>query len=216
MRAQKIGLIAAGILMAGCASNEVAQRDTLNDRSDRLQALEDRLPPNPNRPADSRELKSVPTVVQHDPALNKPQADQREDKGLAVNAGQDQLVRPQDPTLTPDAKEAPKAVGGTATTEQVSVAKGDSDLAAKVREAISNLKNKDANLAAETTSQNDSTSGEAKAPANLEVTAKNGAVTISGSVDSEAERTAMEQAATKVTGVTSVANYLTVTKSNPQ
>jgi hypothetical protein len=213
MNALNLGLLAGAALLAGCASNDVAKRDTLNERSERMQASEDRLPPNPNRPVDTRDLKSAPTVVQHDPAANEP--DQREDKGLAVNAGQDQLVRPQDPTKTPEA-EAPKAVGGAATTQQTSVTKGDSDMAARVKDAISNLKNKDANLAAQPAAQSDSTNGEKKAVQNLEVTAKNGAVTLSGSVDSEAERTAMEQAATHVPGVTSVANYLVVTKSNQQ
>jgi hypothetical protein len=125
------------------------------------------------------------------------------------------LVRPQDPTKTPEA-EAPKAVGGTATTEQASVSKPDSDLAARVKEAISKLKNNEANVASQNTPLDDPTSGEKKAIQNLEVTAKNGVVTLSGSVDSETERTSMEQAATRVAGVTSVSNYLTVTKSNQQ
>ena len=213
MKARSLGVWAGMALLAGCASNDVAQRDTLNERSDRMAATDDRLPPNPNRPTDTRELKTVPTVVQHDPASNEP--DQREDKGLAVNAGQDQLVRPQDPTKTPEA-EASKAAGGVATTEQTTVAKADSDLVARVKDAIANLKNKDANLTAEPAAQNDSTNGEKKAVQNLEVTARNGVVTLSGSVDSETERTSMEQAATRVPGATSVANYLVVTKSNQQ
>src|SRR3954469_1409869 len=99
MRAEKFGMIAGLALLAGCASTDVAQKDTLNEPSDRLEALEDRRPPNPNRPNDTRELKPSPQIVLHDPALDKPKPDQHENKGLAVNAGQDQLVRTQDPTI---------------------------------------------------------------------------------------------------------------------
>lgn len=49
-------------------------RDTLNERSDRLAHLEDRRPPNPNMPRDTRELKAIPSVVQHEPAFNQPDA----------------------------------------------------------------------------------------------------------------------------------------------
>ena len=213
MKAQSLGLIAGVTLLAGCASTDVAQKDTLNEPSDRMAAMEDRLPPNPNRVNDGRDLKAVPTVVQHDPALNKSEPDQREDKGLAVNAGQDQLVRPQNPAQT---EAAPNAVGGPATaSESATVSKADSELVTRVKDAISSLKNKDANKADAVTTSN-STNGEAKAIQNLEVTVKNGVVTLSGSVDSESERTSMEQAATRVPGVTSVSNYLTVTKSNQQ
>jgi osmotically-inducible protein OsmY len=58
--------------------------------------------------------------------------------------------------------------------------------------------------------------GENKAIQNLEVAAKNGVVTLSGSVKSDAERTSAEQAASRVKGVTSVNNYLTVSKTDKQ
>jgi osmotically-inducible protein OsmY len=41
-------------------------------------------------------------------------------------------------------------------------------------------------------------------------------VTLSGSVASEAERASFEQTASRVPGVTSVNNYLTVTKTDKQ
>src|ERR1043165_5841507 len=126
MRAERFGLITGLALLAGCASTDLAQRDTLNEPSDRLAALEDHRPPNPNRPNDTRELKAVPMVVQHDPALDKPKPDQNENKGLPVNAGQDQLVRTQDPTT---ADNAPVAKGGPATTQQSpTIMKADSEL----------------------------------------------------------------------------------------
>jgi osmotically-inducible protein OsmY len=122
------------------------------------------------------------------------------------------LVRPQNPAQTDT---APGAVGGSATaSETATLSKADSELATRVKDAISNLKNKDANV--EPVTKADATSGEAKGTRNVEVVAKSGVVTLSGSVDSESERTSMEQAATRVTGVTSVNNYLTVTKSNQQ
>src|SRR5688500_17788702 len=99
MKAQMAGLSLGVLLFAGCASNDVANKDTLNERSDRFATLEDRLPPNPNRPVDNREQKATPTIVQKDPALDKAPIN-REDKGLAVNAGPDQHVRAQDPTQT--------------------------------------------------------------------------------------------------------------------
>src|SRR4051812_4541035 len=114
MKAQIAGLSLGVFLLAGCASADVAQKDTLNEPSDRFAYLEDRRPPNPNRPADNRELKAMPTMVQKDPALDKAPID-REDKGLAVNAGPDQHVRAQDPTQT---EEAPKPVGGAAAQSQ--------------------------------------------------------------------------------------------------
>src|SRR4051812_11816273 len=115
MKARKAGLgLAVMLTLAGCASTGVAKKNTMKEPSDRLAALEDRLPPNPNRPKDNREQKAIPTVVQKDPTLDKPPTD-REDKGLAVNAGPDQHVRPQDPTQTP---EAPKSAGGAAAQSQ--------------------------------------------------------------------------------------------------
>jgi hypothetical protein len=70
------GVAAAGLIaLAGCASEPRAFRDTLNEPSDRLTYLEDRRPPNPNMPRDSRELKAIPQVVQHDPAFNEPATD---------------------------------------------------------------------------------------------------------------------------------------------
>jgi hypothetical protein len=211
MKARNLGLIVGVTFLAACASNDVAQKDTLNEPSDRMAATEDRLPPNPNRPRDNRELKSVPPIVQHDPALNKPEPDQREDKGLAVNPGQDQLIRPQHPAQT---DEAP-AVGGPATTDETAiVSKSDNELATRVKDAITKLQNQDANV--DPVAKSQSTSGEAKAIQNLEVTAKNGVVTLSGSVGTENERTSMEQAASRVTGVTSVNNNLTVSKATQQ
>jgi hypothetical protein len=219
MRAENFGLIAGLALLAGCASTDVAQKDTLNEPSDRMAALEDHRPPNPNRPNDTRELKAIPTVVQHDPALDKPKPDQHENKGLVVNAGQDQLVRTQDPTT---ADNAPVAKGGPATPAQTAtVVKADSELATKVKDAISKMRNPGANVDTQAKTESQATSssptnGEAKAIDTFEVTAKNGEVTLSGSVDSETQRTGFEQAASRVQGVKSVNNYLTVSKSEKQ
>jgi hypothetical protein len=213
MKAQIAGLTVAGILtLAGCASNtgtQVAanQNDTLNEPSDRAAYLEDHRPPNPNRPIDNRQLKAVPVVVQKDPALDKAPID-RDDKGLAVNAGVDQQVRAQDPTQTDN---APNAVGGPATSAQIgSATGGDNALSSKVKEAIATARKPAANTDPALTSK--ATNGENKAP-NIDVTAKNGVVTLSGSVASDAERTSMEQAASRVPGVSSVNNYLTVPKA---
>jgi hypothetical protein len=212
MKAEIAGLSLGVMLIAGCASSDVvANKDTLNEPSERLAYLEDRRPPNPNRPADNREQKAVPTVVQKDPALDKAPID-RDDKGLAVNAGADQLVRPQDPTQT---EEAPKAVGGPAGQSQKETTNSaDAALAARVTDAISIARKADGNSDPTLTSKE--TNGEKKAIPNLEVTAKNGRVTLSGSVKSEAERTGFEQTASRVPGVTSVNNYLTVTKTDKQ
>jgi osmotically-inducible protein OsmY len=96
----------------------------------------------------------------------------------------------------------------------LSVSKADSELATRVRDAIGKTQNKDANN--DPAKASDPATVEGKAKPNLEITAKNGAVFLSGSVPSETERTAFEQAATEVPGVKSVENYLTVTKSNRQ
>lgn len=210
MKAQIAGLSLGVLLLAGCASNDVANKDTLNERSDRFATLEDRLPPNPNRPADNREQKATPTIVQKDPALDKAPID-REDKGLAVNAGPDQHVRAQDPTQT---EQAPKAVGGAATTQPETVNSADVALATRVKDALSTTPKTDANTDPVLTAKE--SNGENKAIQNLEVAAKNGVVTLSGSVKSDAERTSAEQAASRVKGVTSVNNYLTVSKTDKQ
>ena len=211
MKAEIAGLSLGVLLLAGCASADVASKDTLNEPSDRFAHLEDRQPPNPNRPMDNREQKATPTVIQKDPALDKAPVD-RGDKGLAVNAGPDQHVRPQDPTQS---DEAPKAVGGVAgQTQKETVSSADAALAARVTEALSTSRKTDANTDPTLTSKE--TNGENKAIPNLEVTAKNGRVTLSGAVPSEAERTAFEQRASRVAGVTSVNNYLTVTKTDKQ
>lgn len=219
MKAQIAGLWVGLLALAGCATKEVAKTDTLNEPSDRFAYLEDRLPPNPNRPKDTRELKAEPTVIQKDPAADKSPVDRgdktlpdRDDKGLAVNAGPDQHVRAQDPT---QADNAPNAAGGLATTQQQeTVASADVALATRVKEALSATHKTDANIDPTLTAKE--SNGETKAIPNLEVTAKNGIVTLSGSVKSNAERTAYEQAASQVAGVTSVNNYLTVTKIDKQ
>jgi hypothetical protein len=219
MKAQIAGLSLGVLLLAGCASRDVANTGTLNEPSDRLAYLEDRRPPNPNRPRDTRELKAPPTVVQKDPALDKSPIDrsdktapERDDKGLAVNAGPDQHVRPQDPT---QAENAPNAVGGPATTQrQETISSADSALATHVEEAISTARKSNANTGQ--TSPANPSNGENKAIPNLVVTAKNGRVTLAGSVNSEAERAAFEQTASRVSGVTSVDNHLTVTKLDKQ
>ena len=212
MKAEVVALSLGVMLIAGCASSDVvANKDTLNEPSDRLAYLEDRRPTNPNRPTDNREQKAIPTVVQKDPALDKAPID-RDDKGLAVNAGPDQLVRPQDPTQT---EEAPKAVGGPAgQSQKETVNSADTALAARVVDAISTSRKTDGNTDPALTSKE--TNGENKAIPNLEVTAKNGRVTLSGSVKSEAERTGFEQTASRVPGVTSVNNYLVVAKTDKQ
>jgi hypothetical protein len=210
MKAQIAGLSLGVLLFAGCASTGVANKDTLNERSDRLATLEDRLPPNPNRPVDNREQKATPTIVQKDPALDKAPID-REDKGLAVNAGPDQHVRPQDPTQN---EQAPKAVGGAATPQPETVNSADVTLATRVKEALSIAPKTDSNTDPVLTAKE--SNGEKKAIQNLEVSAKNGVVTLSGSVKSDAERTAAEQSASRVKGVTSVNNYLTVSKTDKQ
>lgn len=205
------GLGLAGIL-AGCASSsDIADKDTLNERSERLAHMEDRLPPNPNRPPDNRELKASPTVVQGDAAFNKPE-DERDDKGLAVNAGPDQHVRPQDPTQS---EESPKAVGGPAGQSQKGGASnGDLSLAQRVKETfaasrVGTESNLDPQRGVETVQG-------VKSMDNVEVTAKNGIVTLTGSVPSETERTAWEQAASRAPGVVSVSNQLVVTKIEKQ
>ena len=210
MKAQIAGLSLGVLLFAGCASNDVASKDTLNERSDRFATLEDRLPPNPNRPVDNREQKATPTIVQKDPALDKAPLN-REDKGLAVNAGPDQHVRAQDPTQT---EQAPKAVGGAATTQPETVNSADVTLATRVKDALSIAPKTDANTDPVLTAKE--SNGENKAIQNLEVAAKNGVVTLSGSVKSDAERTSAEQAASRVKGVASVNNYLTVSKTDKQ
>jgi hypothetical protein len=210
MKAQIAGLSLGVLLFAGCASNDVANKDTLNERSDRFATLEDRLPPNPNRPVDNREQKATPTIVQKDPAVDKAPLD-REDKGLAVNAGPDQHVRAQDPTQT---EQAPKAVGGAATPQPETVNSADVTLATRVKDALSIAPKTDANTDPVLTAKE--SNGENKAIQNLEVAAKNGVVTLSGSVKSDAERTSAEQAASRVKGVTSVNNYLTVSKTDKQ
>src|SRR3954465_3115885 len=180
------------LLLAGCAHTDVANKDTLNEPSDRFAYLEDRLPPDPNRPPDNRDQKAIPTVIQKDPALDKAPID-RDDKGLAVNAGPDQHVRPQDPTQTP---EAAKAVGGNAAQSQKeTVNSADIALADRVREALSTSRKSDGNTDPTLTAKE--TNGENKAIPNLEVTAKNGLVTLSGTVASEAERSGFEQAASR-------------------
>jgi hypothetical protein len=210
MKAQIAGLSLGVLLFAGCASNDVVNKDTLNERSDRFATLEDRLPPNPNRPVDNREQKATPTIVQKDPALDKAPLD-REDKGLAVNAGPDQHVRAQDPTQT---EEAPKAVGGPATPQPETVNSADTALATRVKEALSTARKTDANTDPALIAK--VSNGENKTIQNLEVTAKNGVVTLSGSVKSDAERSAAEQSASRVKGVASVNNYLTVSKTDKQ
>src|SRR4051812_21958468 len=210
-KAEIAGLSLGVLLLAGCASTDVANKDTLNEPSDRFAHLEDRQPPNPNRPLDNREQKAAPTVIQKNPALDKAPID-RDDKGLAVNAGPDQHVRPQDPTQTP---EAAKAVGGNAAQSQKeTVNSADIALADRVREALSTSRKSDGNTDPTLTAKE--TNGENKAIPNLEVTAKNGLVTLSGAVASEAERTDFEQTASRVPGVTSVNNYHTVTKTDKQ
>lgn len=215
---QQIAAAAAVLLITGCASSgpigENERGDTLNERSARFAHSEDRLPPDPNRPPDNRELKAVPTVIQHDPGLNKPQ-ETREDKGLAVNAGADQLIRPQDPTQTP---EAPKASGGPAgQSKGARVTSGDSYLAERVNAAIAQARKSGTNVVnadpASLRNGSKETQGEAKALPGIEVTAKNGVVTLNGSVATEDERSAFEQAASRVPGVTSVNTYLTVSKN---
>ena len=211
MKAEIAGLSLGVLFLAGCAHTDVASKDTLNEPSDRFAYLEDRRPPNPNRPADNREQKAIPTVIQKDPALDKAPID-RDDKGLAVNAGPDQHVRPQDPTQTP---EAAKAVGGPAgQSQKETVNSADVALADRVKETLSTSRKSDANTDPTLTAKE--TNGENKTIPNLEVTAKNGRVTLSGSVASEAERTAFEQTASRVPGVTSVNNYLSVTKTDKQ
>jgi len=220
MKAQIAGLSLGVLLLAGCASRQVARTDTdtLNEPSDRLAYLEDRRPPNPNRPMDTRELKAPPTIVQKDPTLDKSSIDrsdkgspERDDKGLAVNAGPDQHVRPQDPTQT---ENAPNAAGGPATTERQTATSADSDLAVRVKVALLTARKLDVNTDPTVTAKE--SNGENKAIENVEVTARNGRVTLSGSVRSEADRSAFEQAASRVRGVTSVNNYLTVTKLDRQ
>ena len=211
MKAQIIGLSVGVLLFAGCASNDVANTDTLNERSDRFATLEDRLPPNPNRPIDNREQKASPTIVQKDPTLDTPPPTDREDKGLAVNSGPDQHVRPQDPTQTAD---APKAVGGPATPQPETVNSADVTIATRVKESLSTAPKTDANTDAALTAKQ--SNGENKTIQNLEVSAKNGVVTLSGSVKTDAERTAAEQTASRVKGVASVNNYLTVSKTDKQ
>lgn len=211
MKAQIVGLSVGILLLAGCASTDVANTDTLNERSDRFAALEDRRPPNPNTPVDFRDQKANPAiVVQKDPGVDNPPTD-REDKGLAVNAGPDQHVRPQDPTQTDD---APKAAGGPATTQPETANSADSALAARVKDAISTTLKSDAN--ADPALAANPSNGENKGMPNVEVIAKNGVVTLSGSVKSEAERTSLEQAASRVKGVTSVKNHLAVPKADKQ
>lgn len=211
MKAEIAGLSLGVLLLAGCAHTDVANKDTLNEPSDRFAYLEDRRPPNPNRPLDNRELKATPTVIQKDPALDKAPID-RDDKGLAVNAGPDQHVRAQDPTQT---EEAPKAVGGVAgQSQKETVNSGDVALANRVKEALATAPKSEGNTDATLTAKE--SNGENKGIPNLEVTAKNGRVTLSGSVQSEAERTGYEQKASRIPGVTSVNNYLTVTKTDKQ
>ena len=212
MKAQIAGLSLGVFLFAGCASSDVAtNKDTLNEPSDRLAYLEDHRPPNPNRPADIRDEKAVPTVVQKDPALDKAQID-RGDKGLAVNAGPDQYVRPQDPTQT---DQAPKAVGGPAAQAQhETVNSSDVTLAARVKDALATSRKTDSNVDPTLTAKE--SNGENKALAGIEVTAKNGVVTLAGSVKSDADRSAFEQTASRVPGVVSVNNQLTVTKLDKQ
>ncbi len=213
MKAQFAGLSLGVLILAGCASGNrggLATKDTLNEPSDRLAAMEDRQPPNPNRPADNRELKAVPTVIQKDPAFDKAPID-RADKGLAVNAGPDQLVRPQDPTQTP---EAPNAAGGPAGKQQETVTSADNTLATLVKQELSKTRKSESNT--DTTVAAKQTNGERMGLPNVEVTAKNGRVTISGTVASDAERSAFEQTASRVPGVTSVNNHLTVTKPDKQ
>ena len=209
MKAQVAALLFAFFLAAGCASTDVANKDTLNEPSDRFAAAEDRLPPNPNRPMDNREQKATPTILQKDPALDKPT--DREDKGLAVNSGPDQFVRPQDPT---QAEDTPKAVGGPATPQPETVNSADTTLVARVKEALAAPRKADPNAEPEVAAN--STNGENKGIANIEVTAKNGIVTLSGSVKSEAERTSLEQRASRLPGVLSVNNYLVVPKTDRQ
>jgi hypothetical protein len=211
MKAQFTGLSLGVLLFAGCASSDVAKKDTLNEPSDRFAYLEDHRPPNPNRPKDIREEKAVPTVVQKDPALDKAPID-RSDKGLAVNAGPDQHVRAQDPTQSDN---APKAVGGPAGQAQhETVNSSDATLAARVKDALATSRKTDSNVDPTLTAKE--SNGENKTLDGIEVTAKNGRVTLSGSVKSEADRTAFEQTASRVPGVTSVNNYLTVTKLDKQ
>jgi osmotically-inducible protein OsmY len=218
MKAQIVGLSLGLFVFAGCATRDVARTDTLNEPSDRFAYLEDRRPPNPNRPTDSPDIKTTPTVVQKDPALDKSKIDQddkaaeRDDKGLAVNSGPDQHVRAQDPTQSDN---APNSAGGPATTQERGTAtSADSALAARVREALSTARKSDSNI--DPTVASKESNGENKGIQNLEVAAKNGHVTLFGSVKSDADRTAFEQTAARVPGVSSVSNNLVVTKLDKQ
>jgi hypothetical protein len=211
MRARNAGFTVAGILfLSGCAATDVANKATLNERSDRMAFLEDHRPPNPNQPRDNRELKSTAPIVQQDPALNKPSATaDRDDKGLVVNAGADKFIRQQDPTQT---DEAPQAAGGPALqSRSETVSSADSALVGRVKEAIAKLPKGNSNTDPQVTSKE--TNGENKGMPNIQVTAKNGVVTLNGSVNTDADRTAFEQAASRTAGVQSVNNYLTVTKT---
>ena len=218
MKEQIVGLSLGILVFAGCATHDVARTDTLNEPSDRFAYLEDRRPPNPNRPTDTPDIKTTPTVIQKDPALDKPKIDrddkaaERDDKGLVVNSGPDQHVRAQDPTQSDN---APTAVGGPATTqEKGTVTSADSALAARVKEALSTARKSDSNVDPAVASNE--TNGENKGIRDLEVTAKNGRVTISGSVKSDADRIGFEQAASRLPGVSSVNNNLVVTKLDKQ
>jgi hypothetical protein len=207
MTALYVGWVAGVLTLAGCASTDVAQKDTLNEPSNRLAALEDRRPPNPNRPNDSRDLQAIPTVVQHDPALNKPAA--AKGKDVAVTAGNDSLVRPQDPTVT---ELTPKAAGAPAlATERATFSKADNELATRVKDAIQQT-----NTKTDPALRNRASNGEGKVFPNLEIKAKSGEVILSGSVGSETERTAIEQAVIGVQGVTVVVNQITVSKIEKQ
>jgi hypothetical protein len=164
--ALKQALAAAGLIVAaGCATQERAFHDTLNERSDRLAHLEDRRPPNPNMPRDNRELKAIPTVVQHDPAFNQPQTDVGT-PGASVETGR----AASRPALLSD----------------------------RVRAAIF---------------PNDPASSGSSPNGRVEVTSHAGLVTLSGVVESDAERSRLEEEALKVQGVTSVDNQIIVTQT---
>jgi len=189
-------MVGAIVFLVGCAgpSGKTTMREEPREHATGMAALDDRRP--------------IPVVTQHDPAHTL-SPDSRVDKGLTVPPGVDTLVKAQDPKTV-----IPPATGAPAQSQSDTVTLEDSDLAARVKDAISKLNNTDANLDPALKSRE--TNGETKALQNIEVTAKNGLVTITGSTPSEAERTAIEQTASRVKGAISVSNYVTVSKTEKQ
>ncbi len=199
MNMKIVPALAAALLLVGCASQNHSARRAASDPSP---------PPNGRaRAFDNRPPSAAPATPLPEALVPAPPLANREGKGLEVNPGPDQHVRTQDPTLIEGAPRP--STGNPAQSQSGSAASAEAGLAARVLDAISQAHAAKFNSNPARAPR----AGEQKRPLPIEVTAKNGVVTLSGSVSSEADRAAFEQAASGVRGVQRVESQLTVNPS---